>query len=200
MKKLVMLLGLVLLAATVPVRHSYAQMGSMMDGYSDEIAESSDTGEHAESVDVVLREILSNHSVSTVDELDLDRVTDEEWERLGDAVMELYHPGEAHEAMDRMMGGEGSESLRQMHIHMGKAYLGQEDGYGPGMTPLRPSGYEGQVGKRFLNMKGGGFPMMGFGSMMGYGAGSVEGSILWISAVAFFLSGTYFFLRRGGKK
>ncbi len=41
-------------------------------------------------------------------------------EEIGDYYMEQMHPGEAHEVMDNMMGGEGSESLRQMHIAIAK--------------------------------------------------------------------------------
>ncbi len=35
--------------------------------------------------------------------------------------MELMHPGEAHELMHKMMGGEGSEAVRQMHIQMARS-------------------------------------------------------------------------------
>lgn len=80
-----------------------------------------------ESLEVVLEEIGQK---------DCDEYTQEEFERIGDAVMEQQHPGEAHEAMDLMMGGEGSENLRLMHINMGLGYLGcnqnvyNEDGEG----------------------------------------------------------------------
>ena len=49
-----------------------------------------------------------------------DKLTDEQLESIGDYYMEQMHPGEAHEMMDRMMGGEGSESLKQVHINMAK--------------------------------------------------------------------------------
>ena len=49
-----------------------------------------------------------------------DKLTDEQLESIGDYYMEQMHPGEAHELMDQMMGGEGSESLRQVHINMAK--------------------------------------------------------------------------------
>ena len=105
--------------------------------------------------------------------------------------MELQHPGQAHEVMDQMMGGEGSEILRQMHINMGKAYLGYGGNYGSGMMR------DGMMG-------GGGFPMMGFGSMMGYAGNSgvygILGGITWIALVIFLVAGAYFFIKQAGKK
>lgn len=44
------------------------------------------------------------------------QLTDEDLEHVGDYYMELMHPGAAHKQMDDAMGGEGSESLKQMHI------------------------------------------------------------------------------------
>jgi len=56
-----------------------------------------------------------------------DKLTDEQLESIGDYYMEQMHPGEAHEMMDQMMGGEGSESLRQVHINMAKRLYCNED-------------------------------------------------------------------------
>ncbi len=49
-----------------------------------------------------------------------DKLTNKQLEKIGDYYMEQMHPGEAHEYMDRMMGGEGSESLKQVHINMAR--------------------------------------------------------------------------------
>jgi hypothetical protein len=176
-------------------RLAHAQMGSMM-GLDNEETEVETKEGHAESVEVVLQGILESQNVSTVQELDLSKVSDDDWERLGDAVMELQHPGEAHEVMDRMMGGEGSESLRQMHINMGQAYLGYGNtNYGPGM--MMGGDMMGYNNNRNFNAPTG---MMGFGSMMGYGGYGILGTVTWIMAIAFLASGTYFFLRRAHKK
>ena len=56
-----------------------------------------------------------------------DTLTDEQFEAIGDYYMEQMHPGEAHEMMDKMMGGEGSDSLRQVHINMAKRLYCNED-------------------------------------------------------------------------
>lgn len=56
-------------------------------------------------------------------------LSSEQLEMLGDYFMEQIHPGEAHEYMDQMMGGEGSESLKQMHINMAyRFYCTQNEG------------------------------------------------------------------------
>ena len=56
-----------------------------------------------------------------------DKLTDEQLEAIGDYYMEQMHPGEAHEMMDKMMGGEGSARLRQAHINMAKKLYCNED-------------------------------------------------------------------------
>ncbi len=57
-----------------------------------------------------------------------DKLSDEQLEALGDYFMEQMHPGELHEKMDEMMGGEGSETLKQVHINIAKSfYCGEHD-------------------------------------------------------------------------
>ncbi len=59
------------------------------------------------------------------------QLTDSQLEMLGDYYMEQMHPGKQHELMDRMMGGEGSASLRSMHIQMARSiYCGESSNYG----------------------------------------------------------------------
>src|SRR3989344_2750608 len=63
-----------------------------------------------------------------------ENLTQEQLETLGDYYMEQMHPGELHEIMDERMGGEGSESLRQVHINMGRAfYCGDRGAMSSGM-------------------------------------------------------------------
>lgn len=58
-----------------------------------------------------------------------NNLDDQDLEAIGEYYMEQMHPGEAHELMDKMMGGEGSETLKQMHINMAKTiYCGESEG------------------------------------------------------------------------
>jgi len=69
-------------------------------------------------------------------------LTDEQLEEIGDYYMEQMHPGEAHEIMDNMMGGEGSESLKQVHIKMARRIYCNENGSG-GMMGIMDGGMMG---------------------------------------------------------
>lgn len=70
-------------------------------------------------------------------ELPCDSLSDEQLELLGDYYMEGMHPGEAHILMDEMMGGEGSEALREVHINMAKSfYCGEAGAMGSGMMGM----------------------------------------------------------------
>src|SRR3989338_8346196 len=59
---------------------------------------------------------------------DCSTLSDSQLEAIGEYLMEQMHPGAAHERMDAMMGGEGSESLRNAHIQMAQViYCGRTD-------------------------------------------------------------------------
>jgi len=89
-------------------------------------------------------------------------LTDEQLELIGDYYMEQMHPGEAHKTLDEMMGGEGSETLKEAHINMARAfYCWEHQVMSLGMMNM-------MMGRT----KGGMMGMMGYGNgygMMGYG-------------------------------
>ena len=101
------------------------------------------------------------------------KLTENQLEMIGDYFMEQMHPGEAHQAMEKMMGGEGSESLRLMHIAMAKRLycndLSDSVNYGM-MGSGMMSNYNTQNRGGMMNMMTG-TNMMGSGMMGNYGYG-----------------------------
>ncbi|MBI4052844.1 MAG: hypothetical protein HY394_02285 [Candidatus Diapherotrites archaeon] len=106
-------------------------------------------------------------------------LSSEQLELIGDYVMEQIHPGEAHEYVESMMGGEGSDSLKRAHIAM--AYRFYCAGLGSGLNANSPyygvmGGY-GMMGGMMYGNYGG---MMGSGNaystygLMGYGGGTAN--------------------------
>lgn len=204
MKKYLVTVALIFsIFALASGRQIHAQTGSMM-GVQNTTTPSQGEMQTA-SVETVLQDILSQQKVSTIQQLDLSKISDDDWEKLGDAVMEQAHPGQAHEAMDQMMGGEGSASLRQMHIYMGRAYLGYgtNNNYGYGMMG---GGFMGGGMMGFGANQGfqGQYPGNGYGAMMGYnsylGANNVLMSIALVALIVFLIAGTYYFLRQSHRK
>jgi len=82
-----------------------------------------------------------------------DELSKDQLEILGDYYMEQMHPGELHEIMDEKMGGEGSESLRAMHIRMGEAfYCGEHNSLsGEMMDMMMGRGMMGSYGNMMGN-------------------------------------------------
>ena len=150
-----------------------------------------DEGEH-ETLEQVLEQLLRKYDKSKLQEFSCNDLTDQDFEKVGDAVMESMHPGEAHGSMDNMMGGEGSESLRQMHIRMGKRYFGCEtDGFVGGME---------MMGRGGMGMMGQGLVSAGWPAVGGFaGLYSIATTITWISFIALLISGARWFWKRAGK-
>ena len=143
--------------------------------------------DHGKSLVTVLEEIRTDQAIGEKDIIDCDKVTDGQFEELGEGVMSVMHPDpEQHELMDSMMGGEGSESLAAMHIMMGQRYLDCSAKYG-GMGMMK--GMMGMGG--MMNMMDspdnqsdsfwkGGDNMMGFmNNWGGFGLGWVFMILFW---------------------
>src|SRR3989344_2930399 len=99
---------------------------------------------------ITFREI--NEAKNVIDsKIDCKSLSNPQLEILGEYYMEQMHPGESHEIMDNMMGGEGSESLKQVHINMAKRLYCNENVYiGYGMT--------GSGGMMNMMGRGGSYP------------------------------------------
>ena len=115
-----------------------------------------------------------------------DKLADEQLESIGDYYMEQMHPSKAHEMMDQMMGGEGSESLKQVHINMAKRLYCNED-------------VGGMMGGGMMNMMGSG--MMGnYPAYYGY---NNFWNILWliflIGVIVLIIWFIYKFIKKGKK-
>ena len=114
-------------------------------------------GHSSRSIDEIIEEIREAQGIAPNDPIDPNRLSDAHLEELGEAVMDLMHPDEReHEFMDRMMGGEGSESLEYMHRMMGYRYLSGD--------------FRGRLGRMMgWGTRGMGFGMMGGMPMIGWG-------------------------------
>lgn len=132
----------------------------------------------AVSVDDVLSEIRQSQNVSQNSDIKCDKMTNDQFEKLGDAVEDVMHPNEAQQdLMEQMMGGEGSNSLKAMHILMGQRYLGC-GGYGGMRDRFFGPGYN--YGMPMMNWDDG----YGYGMMGNYGT---WGWLGWIFMVLFWI-------------
>ena len=115
-----------------------------------------------------------------------DKLTDGQLEEMGDYYMEQMHPGEAHELMHKMMGGEDSSIVKQMHTNMAETiYCKKENTQMKNMMSMmmgnNENGMMSMMGGNRINSKSGagnyGSQMMGnFGGMM---SGSYGSGIMW---------------------
>lgn len=98
-----------------------------------------------------------------------DVITEDQLELIGDYFMEQMHPGKLHdimdEIMDERMGGEGSETLRQVHISMARSFYCGEPG-------IMPSGMmNAMMGRNGFGMMMGINQIGGMNMMQGYYGG-----------------------------
>ncbi len=120
------------------------------------------------TMDEIMEEMMMGQGLTSVDKIDCSKVSTLDFEDLGEAVMErMAGDHELHERMDAMMGGEGSESLRQMHTIMGENWLGCGDGFGMMGGMMMPA---------MMNMMGNYYP----GYYTSYNTVLIFGIIGWV--------------------
>jgi len=81
--------------------------------------------QESKTTNVIVQDILTDQNITNQKSISCSNIDNHTFEELGDAVMSERHPDlKIHEYMDNMMGGEGSQTLKDSHIIMGKEYLG----------------------------------------------------------------------------
>lgn len=127
-----------------------AQVG-MMYGSSADNSASVSSGSQIVTTASVLNAIDVTQGITDQSKLVCAKVTDDQFEKLGDAVMGSGVTEAQHAAMENTMGGEGSATLKQAHITMGRSYLGCWAGYNSGpvymsmMGSLNSPGFSGMM-------------------------------------------------------
>ena len=146
------------------------------------------------AITAALQDIYKAQNVGGQSQIVCSKVTDDQFEKLGDAVMGYGITQQQHSAMENMMGGEGSPTLRQAHINLGRSYLGCWANYngGPAFMPMMrgfntyPAPFPGNMMNGFYG-NGYGVPAGAVGMMgRGFGWGMV-GPYSWLSWISVIL-------------
>lgn len=116
-----------------------AQMG-MMNYYWQNNSPVAQSGQSS-TISAALQDIYSSQSISAQSQVICAQVTDTQFEKLGDAVMGYGITEQQHAVMENMMGGEGSATLKQAHINLGRSYLGCWSNYRSGPVTMPMMGY-----------------------------------------------------------
>lgn len=129
----------------------------------------------------VLQDIYTSQNITSPTPIDCSKVTDTQFEKLGDAYMGNGITEAQHTVMENMMGGEGSATVKQAHISMGRAYVGCWAGYNTQMRPMMSMMNGGASNNNSINYnpRGG---MMGWSSV-GDGSYGVFSIFHWITMI-----------------
>lgn len=115
-------------------------------------------------INAALQSIYQTQNIGSQSQILCGKVTDDQFEKLGDAVMGYGISEQQHAAMENMMGGEGSATLRQAHVNMGRSYLGCWSNYNGGPAYMPMMGY-------FYGSSTPAFGYYPYGMMGGFGRG-----------------------------
>ena len=149
------------------------------------------------NLNAALQAIYQAQNESSQAQISCSKVTDDQFEKLGDAVMGYGITEQQHTAMENMMGGEGSATLRQAHINMGRSYLGCWANYNGAPSYMPMMGYLDSNTSTPQTYGQPGYGMMSgyYGNgMMGHGFGSgwnmmggYYGGFGWLGAITMIL-------------
>ncbi len=169
--------GVLLVATFFIAGTASAQMGMMNYSSNNATAPSST---QSSTISAALQAIYAAQNISEKSQLICSKVTDTQFNNLGDAVMGYGISEQQHAAMENMMGGEGSATLTQAHINMGRSYLGCWANYSSGPMPMMglygsstPSNYT-QMGNRATGA---------WGMINGYYENGHTGWVNWITTI-----------------
>lgn len=161
-----------------------AQMGMM--NYSGQNNTTVAQSSQSPTISAALQDIYNSQNINNQSQLDCAKVTDTQFEKLGDAVMGYGITEQQHTAMENMMGGEGSATVKLAHINMGRSYLGCWANYNSGPTPMM--GYLSGSSTPGVYGQAGGY--YGPAGMMGYGFNSgwnMMGGYYWFGWITMLL-------------
>jgi putative membrane protein len=114
------------------------------------------SAEEPTSLKAIVSQIRQAQGLTADQSINCNKVTDSQYEAVGEAWMDVMVPDpQRHAMMDRMMGGPGSASLATAHRMMGARYLGC----------LSNNDYWDMMMPGMMSIAGG----FGGGGMMGYG-------------------------------
>ena len=139
-------------------------------------------------MDTVMGELFFEQKITEIEQINCNQVSLEQYLQVGEAYIGVMVPNKGqHELMDKMMGGEGSDSLKNYQVYMGKQYLGCSEG--GAVMPLanmmnlttNQSWPEQMMG---FNSSGSGFGFWGiffavFSVLLPLGAATVLGLLSW---------------------
>lgn len=126
--------GILLVATFLIAGTASAQMGMMRYSGGNNTATASTT--QSSTISTALQAMYTSQNITNQSQIICSKITDTQFENLGDAVMGYGITEQQHTAMENMMGGEGSATLTQAHINLGRSYLGCWANYSSGPMPM----------------------------------------------------------------
>ena len=159
-------IGILFVASFLLTTNVGAQLGTVNRTYSNA------------NITAALQDIYSTQNITDQSKVSCSKVTDVQFEKLGDAVMGSGISEQQHAQMENMMGGEGSATLDRAHLTMGRSYLGCWANYNSG--PVNISMMNGNLSSNYSESANRPWRMMGDSHGDYFWLGSVTMVLFWV--------------------